>query len=394
MRDWLGEQRDEMVRLVRRWAEINSGTTNVAGVQRMAEAAREAFAPLADEVVERTLAPRQVVNARGEVVEEPVGPAVVFTRRAEAPLRVLLSAHLDTVFAADSPFQRVREVDAATLNGPGVADIKGGMVVMLFALRALERLSPRRVGWTVVLNPDEEVGSPSSLPLLRELAGRHHFGLVYEPALPDGSLAGARKGAGGYTVVIRGRAAHVGRDFAAGRSAMHAAAELVSALVRLNGDDVTINCGKIDGGGPANVVADLAVVRLNVRAAGAAAQARIERALAEQVAAIDGRDGYSAALHGGFASPPKPLTGRTLELFRHVRTCGAALGIPIAWRDTGGVCDGNKLAAAGLPNVDSLGVRGGGLHSHDEFMSIGSLVERARLSALLLERLERGEIAW
>lgn len=380
---------------LRVWAETNSGTANIAGVRAMRDRAAEVLTPLADEIEVRPLPPRTIIDNRGNVIEQPVGEALIARNRPDASRRVLLCGHLDTVYPADSPFQRVREVDENTWNGPGLADMKGGLIVMLEALRALEsHPAAAGIGWTVILNTDEEVGSPSSTPLLHELARQHEIGLVFEPALADGRLAGARSGSANFDLVIRGRSAHVGRDFDKGRSAIHLAAEATTLLATFNAaEGVTLNVGRMDGGGPVNQVADVAVVRMNIRVSDAQKQEAIENDLRRLTAVLNRREGYSAELHGAFFSPPKPLEGRTLALFEQVRAAGHELGLDIHWHSTGGTCDGNKLQAAGLPTVDSLGVRGGNLHSPEEFVLLDSLVERAQLAALLLVRFARGEIS-
>ncbi len=378
----------EMRQTLRRLVEINSGTDHVAGVTAMRHAVVGLLSDLADEVRIVPLPDREIVDDRGNVSHQPVADAVVLIKRGDAKRRVLLSGHLDTVYPENSAFQHIREVDSNTWNGPGVADLKGGLVVMVEALRAFEsHPAASKIGWTVVLNTDEEVGSPSSTPLLHEQAKIHDFGLVYEPALADGRLAGARGGSANFDIVIHGKSAHVGREFEKGRSAIHVAAEVTGLLASLNqAEGVTINVGRIDGGGPVNQVADVAVVRMNVRVADFEKQEAIENDLRRLVAVLNRREGYSASLHGKFFSPPKPMTEPTTALFERVKQCGEQLGLEIQWSSTptGGVCDGNKLQAVGLPTVDTLGVRGGNLHSPDEFVLLDSLVERSQLSALLL----------
>ncbi|MEM6561178.1 MAG: hydrolase [Planctomycetota bacterium] len=376
---------DELAELTIAWSNINSGTDHVDGVNAMAHATADAFGPLADNVDIRPLPTRPVIDAGGNVQRRPVGPAVVITKAGTGP-RVLLSAHLDTVFPKDSPFQVARR-DGDRLRGPGVADIKGGIVVMLHALRTADISLP----WTVVLNPDEEVGSPSSTPLLHELARQHDVGFVFEPAV-DGKLAANRGGSGSFDLILRGRSAHVGRNFADGSSAIHLACEATNLLVGLNAaDGVTVNIGKIDGGGPPNVVADLAVVRMNVRVADAEKQEGFENDLRRLATVLGRREGITAELHGAFFSPPKPACEPLLDL---VIDCGKSLGLDIGKRDTAGVCDGNKLAAAGLRNVDTMGVIGGGLHSHDEWCSVDSLRSRGELLANVLKRIERDGLLW
>ena len=160
---------------------------------------------------------------------------------------------MDTVYAVDHPFQKSVRIDDKILRGPGATDAKGGIVVMLVVLQAFER-SPwaEKVGWEVLINPDEEIGSPGSAPLLIQAAKRNHLGLVFEPSLPDGNLVGARKGSGNFTVIARGKAAHAGRDPQLGRNAIDALARFIVALASLDdsGDATTTNVGSHPGGRP------------------------------------------------------------------------------------------------------------------------------------------------
>ena len=379
-----------MLARVEKWAAINSGSRNLGGLAAMADVLAEAFAPLGGHLRRVDAAPATIVGSDGITRPLAHGQNLHLVVRPDAPVRVLLTGHMDTVFAADSPFQACRWLDATTLNGPGTADMKGGIAVMLAALTAFEA-SPfaDRLGYEVVINSDEEVSSLGSAPLLNEAAKRCHLGLTYEPALPDGTLAGARKGSGNFSAVVRGRAAHAGREIEAGRNAVLAASDLalrLAALMRTH-PGVSVNPAKIDGGGPNNIVPDLAVLRFNVRPATPEGQAAVTAAIDALIAEVATAHEVTITLDGSFARPPKPLDANQLRLFELVRDCGRDLGLPIAWRDTGGVCDGNNLAATGLAVVDTLGPRGGAIHSHDEYLCTDSLVERARLSALLLMRI-------
>jgi len=395
--DWIKSQHGEMVELTDAWARINSGSTNLSGLAAMRTALAEKFASLGGEMEEIALPPRLVVNERGIPVEEALGKALVIRKRPQAKLQVLLAGHMDTVFGPQHPFQTTAMLEGGRLNGPGAADLKGGLAVMLKALQAFER-SPwaTQIGWELIFNPDEEIGSPGSTPLFAEAAARCGIGLVYEPALADGMLAGARKGSGNFVAVMHGRAAHVGRDFAAGRNAVTALAELIMALHKLNGKKpgVTVNPGKLEGGGPVNIVPDLAMCRFNIRVENDEEQRWVDAQLADIIREFQSREGYDFEMYGGFARPPKPIRPATEHLFNMIKDCGVLLGQPIGWKPTGGCCDGNNLAAFGLPTVDSLGVRGGNLHSEEEFVILESLVERAQLSALLLLRLASGDLKW
>jgi len=392
--DWIRKQvpaqRDELLRL----SNINSGSYNAAGVNRVAGRLEELFAPLGAKAEQITLPAHRVTNDRGEAVEHGVGRALRLRRRPDAPLKIFLAGHMDTVFGAEHPFQSARVVDDDTLSGPGVADLKGGLLVMLLALSALER-SPwkDRIGWEVLFNPDEEIGSEGSAPLFREAAQRSALGLVFEPSFPDGNLASARKGSGNFDVIVRGRAAHAGRDPHLGRNAIRAAADCVAAIDRLNGtrDGVTLNVGYVHGGGATNIVPDLCVLKFNVRTA----VPDDERWLQQELDRILGtREGIRLELRGHFTRGPKVMTPAIDRLAGMIGDCGRTLGLTLEFRPTGGCCDGNNLAAAGLPNIDNLGVVGGEIHSDREFMRLSSLGERAQLSALLLMRLASGDLTW
>lgn len=396
--DWIASQQREMLRMVLAWAEINSGSYNREGLAAMAHAIEQEFAVLEPDSVEwLDLMPIQSVSSDGGLTDIPLGQALRLRKRPQAPLQVMLTGHMDTVFPREHGFQHCTLRDDDTVNGPGVADMKGGIVVMLHALQALEQ-SPwkEHIGWEALINPDEEIGSIGSAPLLVEGAKRNHFGLTYEPSLPDGTLAGTRKGSGNFTAVVRGRAAHAGRDPQAGRNAIALLAEFILAIFELNGKmpGVTVNPGKLEGGGPVNVVPDLAICRFNVRVATPEEQVFVENELTALEDRLNQRDGFQMKIHGGFTRPPKILSPANLRLLELVKDCGVALGMSLHEKPTGGCCDGNNLAAAGLPNIDTLGVRGANIHSSEEYMIIPSLAERAQLSALLLLRLASKEVAW
>lgn len=395
--DWISAQvpamRDELMAL----SAINSGSYNTAGVNAMREAIGKVFAPLGASPERIAMPAHRVTTDRGEARESPIGDALRLRRRPDAPLQVFLAGHLDTVFSKDHHFQKPRAVDADTLNGPGVADLKGGLLVMFLALSALER-SPwkDRIGWEILFNPDEEIGSEGSAPLFVEGAKRNHFGLVYEPSFPDGNLAGARKGSGNFDVIVRGRAAHAGREPHLGRNAIRAAADFTAGLDALNGTrkDVTINIGYVHGGGPTNIVPDLCVVKFNVRTAIADDECWMQEELDRLLIAAQKKDGIKLELRGGFTRPPKVSTPGIEQLAGMIGDCGRELGLALEFKPTGGCCDGNNLAAAGLPNIDNLGVVGGEIHSDREFMRVSSIGQRAQLSGLLLLKLAKGDLTW
>lgn len=374
------------------WSAINTGTGNLSGLAQYVAILAEAFAALPGEVALVAPAKVEAVAPDGRGLEVAYGQHMVLRVRPKANRRFLLTGHMDTVFPPDHAFQAPRWLDDETLNGPGVADMKGGIAVILAALKAFEG-SPAAagVGYDVLLNSDEETGSLSSAPLIAELAAGKIAALTYEPsALPDGTLAGARGGSGNYSLIVTGKSAHAGRNPQDGRNAIVAAAALALGLKALEREGLSINPAKIDGGSANNVVPDHAVLRFNIRPMNTQLAEWFEQQVQQLIAAVAAEHGVAIHRHGGISRPPKPLDPPAERLFELVRDCGAALGQTIRWQSSGGVCDGNNIAACGVPVVDTMGVRGGAIHSPDEFLIVPSLAERAKLSALVLHRLATG----
>ena len=378
-----------MLANVEAWAGINSGSRNLEGLALVTDAIGAAFAVLPGEMARIEPARVEAVDANGRVYDLPHGQHLHLTVRPEAPLQILLTGHMDTVFAVDHPFQALTWLDAGTLGGPGVADMKGGIAVMLAALQAVEASDGAgEIGYEVVLNSDEEVGSLASADLIGSAARGKSAALTFEPsALPDGTLAGARPGSGNFSFTVRGKSAHAGRNPEDGRNALVAAADLALRLAKGVGPRLSINPAKIDGGGPNNVVPDHAILRVNLRPATIEDQARAQSLIEASVAMVSAEHDVAIDTHGHFARPPKPMTPELEALFGLVRQAGADLGQTIGWQPTGGVCDGNNIAACGVPVIDTMGVRGGSIHSMEEYLIVDSLAERSALAALTILRL-------
>ena len=377
-----------MLRSVEAWVPVNSGTRNLAGLDAMAELLVEAFAGLPGSV--HLIEPARVesVDAGGRLVELEHGRHLHLAVRPDAARRVLLFGHMDTVYGADHPFQALTTRGDGALVGPGVTDMKGGLAALLGALTAVEAAgAASRIGYDVLIVSDEETGSPSSAALTARLAEWKVAAFGYEPALPDGTLVARRGGTGNFSLIVRGRSAHAGRNPEDGRNALVAAADLALRLAGARDAGLAVNPARIDGGGPNNVVPDMAVLRVNFRPADDNAIATAQAVLDEAAVAIAAQHEVAVEVHGAFNRPPKPVDAGAARLQALVARAGADLGVPIAWRDTGGVCDGNNIAAAGVPVIDTMGVRGGAIHSPDEYLIVDSLEERARLSALALMRL-------
>ncbi|MFZ4076794.1 MAG: hydrolase [Legionellaceae bacterium] len=370
------------------WSHINSGSTHLKGLHRMREALRDVFLPVMDTCEQHTLPPIQTLTLSGEEKQQLTGDLLFLRKRPSLKRRILLTGHMDTVFDEHHPFQTPVMLHENTLNGPGVADMKGGLVVMLHALTAFETLPiAQTLGYDIILNADEELGSPASSHFFETITHPYEAAFVYEPAMDsEGTLAKNRKGSGKLTLIATGKTAHAGRDFYEGRNAIVYLAEVIVALHALNEqqEGITLNIGQIRGGEALNVVPDQALIKIDVRIT----QPSDEHWVREQIKIIFDRfkrPDYTLTLHGDFARPVKRVDTPTVALFERAHIVGQKLGLNLTWKDSGGCCDGNNLARLGLPVLDTLGVRGGNIHSQHEFVLLDSLVERAALTALLMQ---------
>lgn len=377
---------NDLRQLLIKWCNQNSGSDHPAGLAAMLELLHLEFARLPGAKIERVA----LAGFASKALRIKVRPA--------APLQIFISGHYDTVYGATHPFQKCELLAPEILRGPGTADMKGGLVVMLAALQAFEKTPhAAKIGYEVLLGPDEETGSQGTTPLLEEAARRHRFGLVFEPARANGDLIKSRKGTGIFTVTCHGRAAHAGRSATAGRNAILALCEILPQVAALGSDrfmpGLMVNIGGIKGGGAANIVPDFAEAVINARVTNPGDDILFLKRLHEICAPVHAREGYRLEIGGGFNRSPKVESAEEIELFGSWRRCGAEFGLAFDWQHVGGGSDGNILAAAGLPNLDGLGCVGDNLHSPEEFCFLPSLVQRAQVAALFLHRLAAGEIA-
>ncbi len=296
----------------------------------------------------------------------------------------LLLCHFDTVWPVGTLAARPFRVEGGQAWGPGILDMKAGIVVTEFAMRAVAHVGlalPRPV--VVLLTADEEVGSGTSRARIEEEARGAEYVLVLEPPLAGGVLKTARKGVGGFTVEVEGRAAHSGAEPEKGISAVHELAQQILDLGHLAdpAQGTTINVGVVQGGTRPNVVAAQARAEVDVRVWNAAEAARVQAAMFGLQPHLPG-----ARLHveGEFDRPPMERSPQIAALFERVRAIGRELGLELQEGSTGGGSDGNFTAALGRPTLDGLGVDGAGGHAVDERIQVASLPERAALLAAIL----------
>jgi len=369
---WLEDRRDQMVEDLRRLALAESPSV-------VPEAQAAAFELLVESLAGTGYVARRISGREsgGCLLARPG------RRRRGAPLQLLLG-HIDTVWPQGTvPLMPVVE-DGDLLSGPGVFDMKGGLVQGVWALKALvaSGVEPEVVP-VFLVNSDEEIGSMESLRHIRRLARRADRVLVLEPGLgPRGDLKTARKGVGHFEVTVRGRAAHAGLEPEKGASAILELAHVVEALFALNDprQGTTVNVGKIDGGLRSNVVAAQSRAWVDVRVRTMEDARRLERALRE----LEPRTpGTSIEIQGGFDRPPMERTPGNRTLWRLARDLGAELGLELEQAEAGGASDGNYTSPL-APTLDGLGAVGEGAHAAHERVRVDLMPRRAALLALLL----------
>lgn len=374
----------ELGLLLASWCDQNSGSENFIGLEAMLALLKAEFRRLPGTVehLPLTITPAEVLRIRV---------------RPKAPVQLLFSGHYDTAYGVTDGFQQCEFTSAERLRGPGVIDMKGGLVVMHAALEAFERSRlTERIGYEVLLTPDKETGSYGSALLLAKAAKQYHFGFVFEPARPNGDVVQSRKGTGNFTATCFGRPAQSDSGQPTGPNAVATLTDFLAQTVRLSAEipGILINPMPIRAGGSANqgltVFADTEFeVGINQRAESDAVIARLQ-ALVET---FNAREGCKIELSGGFRRPPMAGSPTTQKVFADWQQCGRDLGLPpFSWTHSERSSDANLLTSAGLPCLDGLGPIGDRMHSPEEWVDLPSLVQRAQTAALFLHRLDAGEI--
>ncbi|KUL67633.1 2-dehydropantoate 2-reductase [Streptomyces albidoflavus] len=374
VRDWLAAHREEMVADLAEYTSQESASDDLEALDACLAWVRH-----------------WLDNALGAPAHEEIRPRAaagdLMIRRypGTGTRPVLLLGHYDTVWPTGTldqwPFRR----DGDRITGPGVFDMKAGLVQAVWALKALDALGLARPACTLLLNGDEETGSLASSDDLVAEARESRAALVFEAAA-DGAVKTARKGVGLFTVTVTGQEAHAGLDPQAGASATE---ELAHQILRLAGlrdlaAGTSLNAGVIEGGTRSNVTAGRATARLDVRVATAAEQERIGAALAA-LRPVDPRT--TVEVSGGWNRPVFERTDQVAELAGLAQRCAATLGLDLREAAVGGASDGNFVVAAGVPVLDGIGAVGSGAHARSENTSVNGMVERAALTATVLTAL-------
>jgi glutamate carboxypeptidase len=371
--DFLQGQRQAMVDLLQQLALAESPTDNRTAVAAV-------LAMLSAELEKTELAVRQFRGraSAGTLCAHPP------KRAAKRPLQLLVG-HCDTVWPVGTVREMPVRVEGETLRGPGVFDMKGGLVQMLYALRAVQELGlPLPADPVVVINSDEEIGSPDSTRLIRRLARRAVRAFILEPAFGrTGKLKTARKASGSFTITVKGRAAHAGINPEEGVSAILEMSHQIQRLFALNdaARGITVNVGTIDGGLRPNVVAPEVRAKVDVRV-------RTRADAAEVAAAIHGlrpvNPRTTILVEGGIDQLPMEPSPRNQALWRLAQSLGRQLGLELEQAEVGGASDGNTTSQL-TATLDGLGAVGDGAHAAHEQALIPQMVERCALLVLLLQ---------
>ncbi len=373
----LRAQQPQMLRLLRRLVQIESPSLEKAAVDRLGRFLAAEWRRRGAQV--RRLRQRQ----RGNHLQ-----ASVWLGHGRPAGQLLVLGHLDTVYPLGTLRRMPFRVAGGRVYGPGVYDMKAGLVMALFAVDALKRLhiAPRK-RLVFLFTSDEEIGSDSSRRWIEAEARRSDAVLVLEPSAGrDGRLKTARKGVGLWTVTAHGRAAHAGINPQDGVNAIHELALQIARIARFHQPrrGITVNVDVIAGGTRPNVIAERATAEVDVRVwrlADAARLARQFRALRPVLR------GARLEVRGELNRPPLERTREVVHLFRHAQRLAREMELELKEASTGGGSDGNLTAALGIPTLDGLGAVGDGAHSPNEFIDARSLPERAALLAGLLATL-------
>ncbi|MFJ9352510.1 M20 family metallopeptidase [Streptomyces sp. NPDC101237] len=361
---------------------IDSGSYSPAGVNHVGEIVGERLRALGFDTRHLSLPP---ATAGG------TGDLVVARKKGSRPVedggrRILLAAHMDTVFEDGTAAARPFGLSGSHAHGPGVSDDKGGLVAGLTALRILEEAGFQDYAELVFLAvPDEEIGSPMSRSHTEETARGMHYALALECARENGDVVIARKGVADFRLAITGRAAHAGIEPERGANAALTAAHLTVALQGLNGrwNDVTVNVGMMHAGTRINIVCPEAELHVEVRSATTEGIRQARQAI-EELAASPAVAGTAVTVEQLDLCPPMEDTDASRQMLRTAQSLGAELGLSIGAAATGGVGDANLIAGVGVPVLDGLGPVGGGDHSPHEWLDTTTVVTRVALLASLI----------
>ncbi|MDC3415010.1 M20 family metallopeptidase [Terrihalobacillus insolitus] len=372
---FLEQQQQNMIDLIERLVNIDSGSINKDGVNEIGKILQEHF---------------QEIGFKVDVVEEQEhGNHLVIQHEEATKPDIIILAHMDTVFPEGTASERPFHIKGDRAYGPGVIDMKSSIVSLLFAVKLL--VHQQKKGYKniqIILNSDEEMGSLTSRSLIEREAAGKKYALVMEPARSDGSLVTSRKGNGVYTLTVEGKAAHSGIEPEKGRSAIEELAHKVIQLHELSDYEkgISVSVGLIEGGSTVNTISDHAVAHIDVRISDLEQAESLERSI-ERICSTTDVSGTKTLLEGEINRPPMESNKENESLLRIIQDIGDEIGVNIEGTNTGGGSDASFTSALGIATIDGLGPVGGNPHSEKEYMDIPSLLPRTLLLATIIQQL-------
>ncbi|RNF40182.1 M20 family metallopeptidase [Planococcus salinus] len=367
--EYFTENLESMLELLETLVNIDSGSKYKEGVDKVGKILSGEYRELGFSVDVRE-------NA------EHGNNLVIKHKNAQEP-KILLIAHMDTVFPAGTAAARPFTVKEDLAYGPGVADMKASQVTLLYAMKyLLETENEALKNVVIILNSDEEIGSPTSRGLIEQMSETVDYALVMEPARKDGSIVSSRRGGGRYTVTVQGKAAHSGVAPEEGISAIEELAHKTIKLNRLSDHQkgISVSVGIVEGGDAVNMIPDRAVGYVDVRVESEEQSVEISRKI-EEICSVPDLEGTTIELKGGINRPPMELNEKNQQLLSLVQRVGNTLGLKVKNTHTGGGSDASFPSYLGVATIDGMGPIGGKLHNEGEYLEVNSMPERGSLLA-------------
>ncbi len=375
MEDYLREREKDMIELLEELVNIDSGSYVKKGVDQIAAILEGKY--------------REAGFVSTIKKEKKTGNNLVLRHQDAKDPKIIIVAHMDTVFPEGTVEKRPFRIEGNRAYGPGVVDMKGSLVSVLYAIKALALVNASAIrNVEIVLNSDEEIGSSNSRKLIEHTARNKDYALIVEPGRKDGSIVSARKGGGRYTIKVKGTSAHAGVEHEKGRSAIEELAYKTIKLQKLTKyqDGITVNVGMIEGGTSINTVASSATAGVDVRLIKMDQAPIIDKQIRE-ICAVSDVEGTEIEVKGSISRPPMEKNSQSIQLLKIIKEAGKELGIEVKDTFTGGGSDGAFTSSMGIPTIDGMGPVGGNAHSEEEYLELNTFVERTLLLATVLTKL-------
>lgn len=373
--DYLNKNLESMLKFIEKLVNIDSGSTNKAGIDKIGKI-------LVEEYKQMDFTIEMKENSH-------FGNNIIIKHKEAVKPDILLIAHMDTVFPIGTAAERPFTIKNGLAFGPGVADMKASQVTLLYAMKYLyEKNDAALKNVIIILNGDEEIGSPTSREFIEEISKTVTYALVMEPARKDGSIVSSRRGGGRYTLNVHGRSAHSGVAPEEGRSAIE---ELAYKTIKLNHltnheQGISVSVGIVEGGDAVNMIPDSAIGYVDVRIESDEQSLEIAKQI-ENICSIPDVPGTTIDLEGGITRPPMELDEKNQKLLEIIREVGSSFGLKVTDSHTGGGSDASFPSHLGVATMDGVGPIGGKLHNEGEYLEIDSLTERCFLLAETISKL-------